>query len=157
MTYTAREKALLSNTDVLGYIRAENARIDAECRASGCTFWTLMSEDLAEEYANVYEMELMFAHATYADMHKGLWGCKSWLSDSLTLEDVESEISRIAESIRREAAAEAQREAEELAYAELCAAENAREEARAAEEARTAAANAKIDMLFSIQDALMGY
>ena len=54
MTLTHTELEYLANTDVLGYIQAQNAKRNAQAVAEGWDFWTNMSEDLAEEYANVY-------------------------------------------------------------------------------------------------------
>jgi len=158
MTYTAQEKALLSNTNVLGHIQAENARVNAQAKAEGWSFWTLMAEELASEYANVYELEHMFAVGTLSDVYKEIWGCRPrWAFNEMTLSDLQAEIESLYTSAARQAEAEARWEAEDLEYAELCAAEDAREEARLAEEAHHAAASAKLDMLFSIQDSLMGY
>ena len=96
MTLSARELSLLSNTDVLGYIQAQNARRDAQAKAEGWEFWTLMAEDIASEFANVYELELSFARGTYADVHKDAWGFKGYVSEELSLEQVEAEIEELA-------------------------------------------------------------
>tara|TARA_E500000331_G_scaffold229024_1_gene219243 strand:- start:1470 stop:1946 length:477 start_codon:yes stop_codon:yes gene_type:complete len=158
MNYTAQEMALLSNTDVLGYIQAENARIDAQAKAEGWSFWTLMAESLADEYANVYELEHMFAVGTLSDVHKDIWGVRPrWAFDKMTLIELRAEIESLYASAERQAELDIIAEAEEREFEELCAAENAREATRLAEEAQRAAANAKLDMLFSIQDSLMGY
>ena len=106
MTFTAQEKALLTNTDVLGYIQAKNAARNAQAKAEGWEFWTLMAESLADEYANVYELELMFARGTYADVHKDAWGFKGYVSDELTLEQVEAEIEELSEMAAEEFKAE---------------------------------------------------
>jgi len=91
MTLSTRELGLLSNTDVLGYIRAENAKLNAKAKAEGWEFWTLMAESLADEYANVYELELMFARGAYSDSHKDWCGRRGYVSDELTLEQVEEQ------------------------------------------------------------------
>ena len=96
MTLSIRELGLLSNTDVLGYIQARNAERNAQAVAEGWEFWTVMSEELASEYANAYELELMFARGTYADCHKDWCGRKGYVSDELTLEQVEAEVARMA-------------------------------------------------------------
>ena len=96
MTLTAREAALLENTDVLGYIQAQNVARNAQAKAEGWDFWTLMSEDLAEEYANVYEMELCFARSAYSDTHKSWVGVRSSVSEELTLEQVEAEVAKLS-------------------------------------------------------------
>ena len=99
MTLSPREAGLLSNTDVLGYVRAQNAELNAQAKAEGWSFWTTMPEceDFLAEYANVYELELSFARGTYADVHKDAWGFKGYVSDELTLEQVEAEIEELSE------------------------------------------------------------
>jgi len=151
MTLSARELSLLSNTDVLGYIQAENAKRNAQALAEGWQFWTVMSEDLAEEYSNVYEMELMFARGAYSDAHKDWAGCRSSVSDELTLEQVEAEASKlsewaaeeaadlIAEDCREEYWVDLEREEEEMRLLQL---------RRDAEEAE--------DVIWDIQDRIMG-
>ena len=52
MTLSSRELGLLSNTDVLGYIQAQNAARNAQAKAEGWEFWTLMAESLERERAN---------------------------------------------------------------------------------------------------------
>ena len=106
MTLSTRELGLLSNTDVLGYIRARNAERNAQAVAEGWEFWTLMAESLADEYTNVYELELMFARGTYADVHKDAWGFKGYVGDELTLEQVEEEIEKMAVMAEEEYKAE---------------------------------------------------
>jgi len=106
MTLSAREQSLLSNTDVLGYIRAQNAKRDAQAKAEGWEFWTNMAEDIASEFANVYELELSFARGTYADVYKDWCGIKGRVSEYLTLEQVEAEIAEIAEWAAEEYKAE---------------------------------------------------
>ena len=64
MTLSNRELGLLSNTDVLGYIQARNAEINAQAKAEGWQFWTLIAESLADEHANAYDLELRFARST---------------------------------------------------------------------------------------------
>ena len=96
MTLSSHELGLLSNTDVLGYIRAKNAERNAQAKAEGWTFWTNMAEEIASDFANVYELELSFARGTYADVHKDAWGFKGYVSDELTLEQVEAEVAKMA-------------------------------------------------------------
>ena len=108
MTLSARELSLLSNTDVLGYIRAQNAKRDAQAKAEGWEFWTNMAEDIASEFANVYELELSFARGTYADCYKDWCGIKGRVSEYLTLEQVEAEIAEISSWVAEEAEAEEQ-------------------------------------------------
>ena len=66
MTLSTREQSLLSNTDVLGYVQAQNAARNAQAKAEGWEFWTTMPEceDFLSAYANVYELELMYARGT---------------------------------------------------------------------------------------------
>jgi hypothetical protein len=106
MTLSLREAGLLSNTDVLGYIQARNAERNAQAKAEGWSFWTNMAEDIASDYTNVYELELSFARGTYADVHKDAWGFKGYVSDELTLEQVEAEIEELSEMAAEEYKAE---------------------------------------------------
>ena len=106
MTLSNRELGILSNTDVLGYIQARNAELNARAKAEGWEFWTLMAESLADEYSNVYEMELEFARSAYSDAHKDWAGCRSYVSEELTLEQVEAEVSKLAEWAEQEWKAE---------------------------------------------------
>ena len=122
MTLSARELSLLSNTDVLGYIQARNAELNAQAKAEGWEFWTLMAEEIASDYANAYELELSFARGTYADVHKDAWGFKGYVSEELTLEQVEAEVARLSEWAAEEWKAEQEwrkeedrREREEIA------------------------------------------
>ena len=108
MTLSARELSLLSNTDVLGYIRAQNAKRNAQAKAEGWSFWTNMAEDIASEFANVYELELSFARGTYADCYKDWCGIKGRVSEYLTLEQVEAEIAEISGWVAEEIEAEEQ-------------------------------------------------
>ena len=96
-----RELSLKSNTDVQGHIRAENARVAAKAKAEGWTFWTLAAESLADEYANAYELELMFARGAYTDIHKDYVGFKGYVSEELTLAQVERQIEMLCEEANR--------------------------------------------------------
>ena len=122
MTLSLREQALLSNTDVLGYIQAKNAERNAQAVAEGWEFWTLISEELASEFANAYELELSFARGSYADAYKDWCGCKSYAPRSLTLDQVEALTAQMAEWAAEEWKAEQEwrkeeerREREEIA------------------------------------------
>ena len=108
MTLSARELSLLSNTDVLGYIQAQNAARDAQAKAEGWSFWTNMAEEIASEFANAYELELSFARGAYADSYKDWCGIKGYVSEYLTLEQVEAEIAQISGWVAEEAEAEQQ-------------------------------------------------
>ena len=96
MTLTSRELSLKSNTDVLGYIQAANALRNAQALLEGWQFWTLMAEELAEEVANVYELELRFARGTYSDVYKEWSGIRPTLNSEWTLEDFEKEIESVS-------------------------------------------------------------
>ena len=96
MTLSNRELGLLSNTDVLGYIQAQNAARDAQAKAEGWSFWTNMAEEIASEFANAYELELSFARGAYADSYKDWCGIKGYVSDHLTLEQVEAEVAKLS-------------------------------------------------------------
>ena len=113
MTLSARENSLLENTDVLGYIQARNAERNAQALAEGWQFWTNMSEAIASDYANVYELELEFARGSYADAHKDWCGCKSYAPRSLTLEQLEEEVAKFSEWAAEEYQAEQAWQAEQ--------------------------------------------
>jgi hypothetical protein len=106
MTLSNRELGLLSNTDVLGYIQAQNAARDAQAKAEGWTFWTNMAEEIASEFANAYELELSFARGAYADAYKDWCGIKGYVSDHLTLEQVEAEVDQLSDWANEEYEAE---------------------------------------------------
>jgi len=100
MTVTSHELSLKSNTDVLGYIQTANALRNAQALLEGWQFWTLMAESLAEEVANVYELELRFAQGTYSDVHKEWSGCRPHSNYShMTLVELEGEIAWMSRSI----------------------------------------------------------
>ena len=106
MTLSNRELGLLSNTDVLGYIQAQNAARDAQAKAEGWSFWTNMAEAIASEFANAYELELSFARGAYADSYKDWSGIKGYVSDELTLEQVEAEVAKLSKWANEEYEAE---------------------------------------------------
>ena len=110
MTFSARELSLISNTNVLGYIQAQNAARNAQAKAEGWEFWTNMAEEIASEFANVYELELSFAQGTYADIYKDLTGIKGYVSDKLTLEQVEKAIEELYKDLSADMLAEDTRE-----------------------------------------------
>ena len=113
MTLSARELSLLSNTDVLGYIRQQNAERDAQAKAEGWDAWSLMCESLAGKYSNVYELELMFAQCVYSDVYKDArYGRPGFDYSGYTLEELEAEIEDL------QAEAEANWKQEELWRAE---------------------------------------
>ena len=96
MTLSNRELGLLSNTDVLGYIQAQNAERNAQALAEGWEFWTLMAESLADEHANAYDLELRFARSTYSDVYKDWAGIRPSIPQGLTLVELEAEIDSLA-------------------------------------------------------------
>ena len=96
MTLSLREAGLLSNTDVLGYIQAQNAERNAQALAEGWEFWTLMAESRADEHANAYDLELRFARSTYSDVYKDWAGIRPSIPQGLTLVELEAEIDSLA-------------------------------------------------------------
>ena len=96
MTLSNPELGLLSNTDVLGYIQARNAEINAQAKAEGWQFWTLIAESLADEHANAYDLELRFARSTYSDVYKDWAGIRPSIPQGLTLVELEAEIDSLA-------------------------------------------------------------
>ena len=96
MTLSNRELGLLSNTDVLGYIQARNAKRNAQALAEGGEFWTLIVESLADEHANAYDLELRFARSTYSDVYKDWAGIRPSIPQGLTLVELEAEIDSLA-------------------------------------------------------------
>jgi len=96
--FTAFELVLKSNTDVLGYIREKNAARDAEAKSEGWTFWTSISESLAEKFDNVYDLEHMLACGSYSDFHKEVYGMRPSAGYSkLTLVEIEAAIDELSE------------------------------------------------------------
>jgi hypothetical protein len=98
MTLTARELALISTTNVLGYVQAKNAERNAQAVAEGWQFWTTMPEDpeFLSEFENAYELELMYAIGTYSDVFKDEYCYRPDLDMSgMTLAEVEDRIESI--------------------------------------------------------------
>ena len=112
MTLTIRELGLLSNTDVLGYIQARNAERNAQAKAEGWEFWTVMAESLAEEHTNVYELELRLARGTYSDVYKEWSGIRPSIPQGLTLAQLEAEIESLSEMAAAQYQAEQELRAE---------------------------------------------
>jgi hypothetical protein len=106
MTFTSRELQLLSNTDVLGYIQAKNAERNVQAIAEGWQLWTLMAEAISSDFANAYELELSFARGAYSDTHKEVWGCRGYVREEHTLEQVEAELEELSEIAAEEHKAE---------------------------------------------------
>jgi len=98
ITFTAFELVLKSNTDVLGYIQEKNTARDTAAKSEGWTFWTSISETLAEEFDNVYDLEHMLACGSYSDFHKEVYGRRpSSGYNNLTLVEIESAIDKLGE------------------------------------------------------------
>ena len=96
MTLSARELSLLSNTNVLEYIRQQNAERDAQAKAEGWDAWSLTCESLADKFTNVYELELMFARSLFSDMYKSArYGRPTFDYSDLTLAELEVEIDEL--------------------------------------------------------------
>jgi len=95
MALSARELALLSNTDVLGYIQAENAKREAQAKAEGWDVWSLTCESFADKFTNVYELELMFARSLFSDVYKSARYSRPRFDYSdLTLAELEAGLGR---------------------------------------------------------------
>ena len=112
MNYTAHELSLLSNTDVLGYIQAQNAKRNAQAKAEGWEFWTLMAEGLADEHANVYELELRLARGTYSDVYREWAGIRPSIPQDQTLAQLDVEIELMSEMVAASCQAELEERAE---------------------------------------------
>ena len=113
MALSARELALLSNTDVLGYIQTENAKREAQAKAEGWDVWSLTCESFADKFTNVYELELMFARSMFSDVYKSARYSRPRFDYSdLTLAELEAEIDEL------QAEAEANWKQEEIWQAE---------------------------------------
>lgn len=110
MNFTAEEKKMMANSDVLGHIRANNARRNEQAAAEGWTFWTTVSEDIAKDYANVYDYEHCMTYGEYSDFYKEVHGIRPrWIrADRLTLSDLQGLIRELSEASRAAAEAEAQ-------------------------------------------------
>ncbi len=71
---TIEETDMVADTDVLGHIRRENNKRNAQAAAEGWEWWTSLSETLADVYTNVYQLEYALAQSTYSDVHKEVYG-----------------------------------------------------------------------------------
>jgi len=102
---SAREAAMVEDTDVLGHIRSINERINREAREEGWAFWTTVSEDVASEYANVYEYEHSGAADSFSDFYKESYGFRprGMNYSEIRLEELEAMISELVEEAKREA------------------------------------------------------
>ncbi len=152
MNYSARELALIADTNVLGYIRARRAELDAQAKAEGWLFWAGPCDSLADDYANVYEYLHSGACDEYSDHYKELYGIRPrWVRTSeMRLEEVEAllaELDRWAE-----AELEREREDEEAYAAQVAAMQAEMEEQQALEDWENGDG-----VLFAIQDRLSGF
>ena len=124
-----RERALLSNTDVLGYIQKENEEINIRAKAEGWTFWMTTAESIAADYNNVYDYLRDMQWSTFSDMYKESRGFRPRYNfTDWTLEDFEREIQELVkEAAERSAWEELEVRAtiEEGGYAEVDPAEEA--------------------------------
>ena len=90
------ETDMVADTDVLGHIRKENDRRNAEAAARGMGYFHL-SESLADTYSNVYQFEHSMAVSTYSDIHKEVYGVRPrgmGLSD-MTLSELSEAIEEL--------------------------------------------------------------
>lgn len=95
MKLTNEEIEMQNNTDVLNHIREQNAAYEAECKANGSTFYMLVSERVADDYANVYEYEKSMAYNCYSDFHKDRYGYRPRLDwHNMTLRQIEQLLER---------------------------------------------------------------
>lgn len=152
-----RELSLLSDTDVLGHIRRENAKRQAEMDAKPGLFCMMVAEAVADCCANVYEYERDMAWATYSDVHKELYGFRPRHDFSTwTLEDFERANKDLFEEAERTfEARKAEWEAEKVYWAEeekRMAAEAEEYRLIAAQEAR----EHREDQQYDEQDRLSG-
>ena len=98
--FSARELALIADTDVLSHIRARNEEIDRQARQEQWEFWTLHCEDSASEYANVYEYLKEGAIGFHSDVFKEINGFRPRHINytEATLEEIEALNAELSES-----------------------------------------------------------
>ena len=89
---TTEELAMQANKDVLGYIRAENQRLEAEANGH---FIFKVEEEVADHYANVYEYERSMAYCAYSDFYKEKHGVRGRLDASVTLREIEAKMNSL--------------------------------------------------------------
>ena len=103
---SARELALVADTDVIGHIRRGNAQRQARMDATEGLICMMVAEGVADRAVNVYEYERDMELGTYSDVHKEFCGFRPRQDFSQwTLEDFErankdlfKEVSRISET-----------------------------------------------------------
>ena len=150
---SARELALVADTDVIGHIRRENAQRQAMWDAVAMTpqpglICMMVAESVADRAVNVYEYERDMELGTYSDVHKEFYGFRPRHDFSTwTLEDFEWANKELFE--------EAEWEAEKAYWAE-----EEKREAAEAEEYRLIAVQAardhREDQEYAEQDRLSG-
>jgi len=92
---TNEETDMIANTDVLGYIRSKNDERNAQAKAGDWEWWTSISETLADEYANVYQLELALTVSSYSDIHKELYGVRPRGLGDMTLTELSDELEEL--------------------------------------------------------------
>ena len=152
MNYSARELALIADTNVLGYIRARRAELDAQAKAEGWLFWAGPCDSLADDYANVYEYLHCGACGEYSDYYKELYGIRPrWVRTSeMRLDALEALIAELERWTEAELGR--QREDEEAYAAQVAAMQAEMEEQQALQDWENGDG-----MLFAIQDRLSGF
>ena len=98
--FSAREIALIADTDVLAHIRARNVELNKQAAEEGWEFWTLHCEDSASEYANVYEYLKEGAIGFHSDVFKDINGFRPRHINcpEATLEEIEALNAELSES-----------------------------------------------------------
>ena len=87
---SARELALVADTDVIGHIRRGNAQRQARMDATEGLICMMVAEGVADRAVNVYEYERDMELGTYSDVHKEFCGFRPRQDFSQwTLEDFE--------------------------------------------------------------------
>ena len=87
---SARELALVADTDVIGHIRRGNAQRQARMDATEGLICMMVAEGVADRAVNVYEYERDMEFGTYSDVHKEFCGFRPRHDFSQwTLEDFE--------------------------------------------------------------------
>jgi len=97
--FSNRERALITNTDVLAHIRARNEEINRQARQEQWEFWSLRAEESANEYANVYEYLKEDAISFHSDVFKSINGFRPRHVNytETTLEEIETLNAQLVE------------------------------------------------------------
>lgn len=119
-TLSARELSLRADTDVLGWIRRENAQRQAAMDANPVLFCMMMAESVADAWDNLYEYKRDMAWDTYSDVYKELYNFRPRHDFSQwTLEDFERANWELFEEAERTyEARKAEWESEKVYWAE---------------------------------------